>query len=83
MGTPIPHHQRHQGFPDSPLTVPRTSPVSLSPNLGFVHHLTWIPGDNGGSSIRGEGAWRRSAENSGPGAEELFHLLPLLVLITL
>ena len=86
-GTPVPHHQRLtlcDVGSDSPLTVPPDQPrLTVSKTSASSITLTWIPGDNGGSSIRGEGAWMRSGENSGPGAEEVLHLLPPLVLIML
>lgn len=59
--------------PDSPLTVPPDQPrLTVSKTSASSITLTWIPGDNGGSSIRGEGAWMRSAENSGPGQRKRF-----------
>lgn len=42
--------------PDSPLTVPPDQPrLTVSKTSASSITLTWIPGDNGGSSIRGEG----------------------------
>lgn len=66
----------HTVPPDQPrLTVSKTSASSIT--------LTWIPGDNGGSSIRGERGLdeegERREEILGPGAGEGIYPLPPLV----
>jgi hypothetical protein len=58
-GSPCPRYQGELTFflraADFPVTVPPDQPrLTVSKTSASSITLTWIPGDNGGSSIRGE-----------------------------